>query len=389
MNQALSIYIHIPFCKHKCSYCDFCAVALGEAAQSRYLDALEVELSQCEEELSARTVDTIYIGGGTPNYLSPALLERLFSMLSRKIPNRRTPIREYAIECNPEFLSEEKLRLFTRYGINRLSIGLQSTQADDLHLLRRTHGSEDFLRAVHAARRFGFDNINVDLMYAIPGQTPDSLQRTLDTVLALHPEHLSCYSLILEEGTLLRRYVNEGKLREVEDTVYLRAYEQIHDTLIRNGYLQYEISNYAKPGYASYHNLSYWKRRPYLGFGASAFSFDCIDGTSIRRGSDPNVKQYTDHMLSGQCVQVEEEILTRRDAFEEEIFLGMRTIDGISPQGLSHAYPEFWTEKLQTMLQTLHNKELIAYDFSRDILRLTETGIHVSNRVFVDLLSCE
>ena len=268
------IYIHIPFCVRKCAYCDFLSAPADEKTQAEYVKALQTEIYQTAKLLSENpyTVDTVFFGGGTPSILAPGHVKALADTLRESFPFAENA--EITIECNPGTLDEEKAAVYRQAGINRISFGLQSANNRELKMLGRIHTMEEFVKSYETARAAGFDNINIDLMSALPGQTFESFLHTLDTVLALKPEHISMYSLILEEGTALYEHLDrypalpdEDTEREMYDTACLR--------LADNGYHQYEISNFAKEGKACRHNLSYWERKNYLGFGTGAASLLC------------------------------------------------------------------------------------------------------------------
>ena len=268
------IYIHIPFCVRKCAYCDFLSAPADEKTQAGYVKALQTEIYQTAKLFSENpyTVDTVFFGGGTPSILVPKHIKALMDTLREcfALPEAA----EITIECNPGTLDEEKAAVYRQAGINRISFGLQSANNRELKMLGRIHTMEEFVKSYETARAAGFDNINIDLMSALPGQTFESFLHTLDTVLALKPEHISMYSLILEEGTALYEHLDRYPALPDEDTE-----RQMYDTaclrLADNGYHQYEISNFAKEGKACRHNLSYWERKNYLGFGIGAASLRC------------------------------------------------------------------------------------------------------------------
>ena len=268
------IYIHIPFCVRKCAYCDFLSALADEKTQAEYVKALQTEIYQTAKLLSENpyTVDTVFFGGGTPSILAPGHVKALADTLRESFPFAENA--EITIECNPGTLDEEKAAVYRQAGINRISFGLQSANNRELKMLGRIHTMEEFVQSYETARAAGFDNINIDLMSALPGQTFESFLHTLDTVLALKPEHISMYSLILEEGTALYEHLDRYPALPDEDTE-----RQMYDTaclrLADNGYHQYEISNFAKEGKACRHNLSYWERKNYLGFGTGAASLLC------------------------------------------------------------------------------------------------------------------
>ncbi|MBR5733244.1 MAG: radical SAM family heme chaperone HemW, partial [Lachnospiraceae bacterium] len=301
----MELYIHIPFCVKKCRYCDFLSFAGKEACFKDYIAALCAELDSYRPLIRERGLDTIFIGGGTPSILPVSLMVQLLERVDSLIAESGAKPREYTIECNPGTLDREKLRLYKGHGINRLSIGLQSANDAELKLLGRIHDYDCFLDNYRLAREEGFDNINIDLISALPGQTAASWERTLRTVARLNPEHISAYSLIIEPGTPFYEIYGEdsenAKFRNQSGTVdsgdgagsmpplpdedeERRIYRMTSDILSEYGYSRYEISNYSKPGRESKHNLGYWTGADYIGAGLGASSYLC------ERGADGRLK---------------------------------------------------------------------------------------------------
>lgn len=289
--QYLGIYIHIPFCIKKCSYCDFLSFSAGKMEQENYIFALLGEISKWGEYYGKKgrdyQVSTIYFGGGTPSVLESVYIKEIFSAIKNSYTIKSDA--EITIECNPKTADYNKFDSYLKIGINRLSIGLQSVHNNELKQIGRIHTWEDFLQTYRAARSAGFSNINLDIMSALPDQTYDSYYKTLETVIRLNPKHISSYSLIIEEGTLFFDMYQQGILHLPDEDLERQMYYNTNKFLEQSGYHRYEISNYAKTGYESKHNSSYWKRENYLGFGLGSSSF--ID--NIRFQNITDFTQYT------------------------------------------------------------------------------------------------
>lgn len=309
MNDIKSCYIHIPFCSNICSYCDFCKFYYQDTLVEQYLDILLKEIS---EKYQGDFLDTIYIGGGTPSVLSLSQLEKLLSGLRCLHYSLET---EFTIECNLLDLTEEKLRLFKKFGINRLSIGIQSSHAENLKFLERNYTKKDIISYVMFAKKY-FSNINLDLIYAIPGETIEMLKEDLKFFLSLEVPHISAYSLMIEENTKL----GIQKIKPVSEKLDLLMYETIYKTFVECGYSHYEISNYALLGYESRHNQTYWANQQYYGFGIGASGYV----GSTRYTNTRNVKKY----LAGNYLKEQEFITLSIDASNYAI-LGFRTLRGV------------------------------------------------------------
>jgi len=310
------LYIHIPFCIKKCKYCDFNSfIACGKEKES-YLDALFAEM----DEYKGEHFDTVFIGGGTPTSLSEEMLQMLLKKINHTFVIEKDA--EFSIEANPKTVTREKLEIMLQNGVNRLSIGVQSFVDEELLAIGRAHTKDDAIETIMMARQAGFDNISIDLMTAIPKQTKYSLLETLKTALLQNPNHISCYSLILEEGTPLFDEVNLGKTTLLNEDDERELYDTAVDFLQNNGYMQYEISNFAKGGKLSRHNLKYWSCDEYIGVGLSAHSF--ADG--VRFSNTDDFSQY----ISGKYHNEEKTVLTKNDMMSEFVFLGLRKIEGIS-----------------------------------------------------------
>lgn len=382
----LGFYVHIPFCVQKCNYCDFLSFSGMESMQEKYVAALCQEIELLEEKytglkLQETQTDTIYIGGGTPSILNPELIKKILCKLKER--SFLSPTAEITIEANPGTLTKEKLCAYHEMGINRLSIGLQSASNTELMLLGRIHTWEEFQQNYLAAREAGFQNINIDIMTALPGQTENRLKQTLEQVLELEPEHISAYSLILEEGTpFYQSYVKEdaGKdnmllhlpTEEKERSLYYLT----RDMLIQYGYHHYEISNFAKPDFESRHNSSYWNRTPYLGLGLGASS---LFGDRRFR----NVTGLSDYIKSP--TEFEEQILLDRAAkMEEFMFLGLRLLRGIEIGAFEQNFQTTLEHEYGTEINKLKKEGLLLE--KNGFLSLTASGIDYGNYVFSSFL---
>lgn len=395
-NRSLGIYVHIPFCVRKCEYCDFLSMPADAKTRDAYCEALlqEIEKAGQHYRQEAYEVDTIFFGGGTPSILDPKWLEAILRAIGENFRVKgwkchgttveRTGETEVTIECNPGTLSEEKLRIYTRAGINRISMGLQSADNRQLALLGRIHTWEDFLESARLVKKH-FQNWNVDLMSALPGQSVESYEQTIRQVLELEPTHISAYSLIIEEGTpfyekyeedeLLRQRGEKPQVLPDEETERV-MYEMTARILKECGYDRYEISNYAKAGCASRHNERYWKRQDYLGLGLGASS--CMDNVRFKNCSD--MEEY----LAGNFEKEDVEWLTREEQMEEMMFLGLRRMEGVDAEEFRKEFGIGITDVFGEVLTQLEKEHLLSCDGGK--IRLTQKGIDVSNYVLSQFL---
>ena len=371
-DTSFELYIHIPFCVRKCAYCDFLSASGSEEAKASYTEALLREIEAVKTE--KREVSSIFVGGGTPSALSPSLMGDIFEKIYKSFSV--APDAEITIEANPGTLSKEKLFLYRNVGINRLSLGLQSPEAAELKSLGRIHTYEEFLESFSLAREAGFQNINVDLMCALPDQTYEGWIRNLRTVAALHPEHISAYSLIIEEGTpFAKRKLNLPD----EDTEY-RMYEDTAGILAEYGYEQYEISNYAKKDLACQHNVGYWTRKEYLGLGLGAASL----WGNQRFSNTSDFSAYLKDSDSPEKIRENRETLSLEAEMSEFMFLGLRMTKGVSKA-------EF-LEGFGTPIESVYGNVLDKYksvgllEEKEGRIFLTRAGIHVSNGVMAEFL---
>ena len=382
----LEIYIHIPFCVKKCAYCDFLSAPSTEEERERYVNLLCEEIAASSVRAKEYEVVTVFFGGGTPSILKGEQIERILKVLRERFAIAENA--EITLEMNPGTVTGEKLEIYKRAGINRLSIGLQSVHNGELKMLGRIHTYEEFLESYHMAREAGFDNMNVDLISAIPGQTVESWKKTLSTILELQPEHISAYSLILEPGTpFYELYAKENDKAEKllpDEDAERQMYRQTIVMLKEAGYERYEISNYSRPGYECRHNLGYWNRVPYLGFGIGAASLVpqemSVKGKMCRYSNPDNIEEYQKCFLD----KFKGEPLEREDEMEEFMFLGLRKTSGVLKGQFRSCFQTGIEEVYGGQLEKLKNFRLIEENEER--IWLTERGIDVSNMVFVEFM---
>ena len=371
--KPLELYIHIPFCVKKCDYCDFLSGPAGKERQREYFQALEREIAAVPD-FSDREITTVFIGGGTPSVPDPSLVGEMLDQIRNKF--FVAPDAEITIEANPGTLYKEKLQIYLEHGINRLSLGLQSPQNRELKILGRIHTWEEFQESFFMARDAGFSNINIDLMSAIPDQTYEGWIHNLRTVAGLDPEHISAYSLIIEEGTpFASRTLNLPD----EDAEY-NMYEATAQILREYGFEQYEISNYAKKGRECRHNVGYWIRQDYLGFGLGASS---LYGKE-RFANTQDMKKYLENSRTPEKIREKEPPLTREDEMAEFMFLGLRMTRGISKAEFERQFGSEIDAIYGDVLRKYKSMGLLLEENGR--IFLSREGIHVSNSVMADFL---
>ncbi len=370
MKKEIGLYVHVPFCVRKCAYCDFASFAGRERDEEQYVDAV---LREAEARaLPDAAVATLYIGGGTPSLLPPALMDRLLSGLRKTFDF--APGAECSCECNPGTVTPGFLSVLRANGINRLSFGAQASQARLLSLLGRIHTWAQVRESVAMARQAGFQNINLDLMLGLPTQTADDLRETLFEALALSPTHLSCYGLIVEEGTKMHRMVTSGAWVLPEEEEERDMYELCRETLFRHGFEQYEISNFALPGSACRHNMDCWKRKEYIGLGSAACGFL----GNIRYQNPPDLSDY----LNGK--PAEETVISPGEARFESMMLGLRMTEGVSDASFTAAHGVSIREAFGERLDKPLRQGLI--EWADGFLRLTRKGMDMQNSVLVELM---
>lgn len=378
MLNELGIYIHIPFCKQKCYYCDFVSYSNKCSEVKEYIESLKKEIE--EFDFSNYKVTSIYIGGGTPSYIDSIYIVEILSELKEKLKCNLIEFKdiEITIEVNPGTVDTKKLNDYKKSGINRLSIGLQSTKNDILKKIGRIHTYQEFLEIYKLARETGFKNINIDLMIGIPGQKIGDLKNTLQDIIKLKPEHISVYSLIIEENTPIEKMLENGEIKLPDEDLERNMYWYVKNTLELNGYNHYEISNFAKLGKESRHNLNCWNQEEYIGFGVAAHSY--LNG--IRFSNTINVEEYIQHLENNrkeENIQIEES-QSLEDKKNEFMMLGFRKIQGVDIARFKEKFidnPIFlYREKLNKLVE----EGLIEVDLNH--IKLTNKGIDLANLVF-------
>ena len=381
--KELELYLHIPFCERKCAYCDFLSAPADPPVRISYIKKLQEEIAYYGPQFEEYQVSSIFFGGGTPTILEGYQLAAILETVKEHF--HLAADAEITVECNPGTLTAGKAEKLVQTGFNRLSMGLQSADDRELQLLGRIHNFAQFLESYDLARKAGFENINVDLMSALPGQTLKSWQNTLQKVTALRPEHISAYSLIVEEGTpFYERFAEDERIREEgghprllpEEDVERQMYELTERFFHTKGYERYEISNYAKPGYECRHNCGYWTRKDYLGLGLGASSF--VEHQRFQNTSD--LKEY----LEQEYHHIHIETLDKKSEMEEYMFLGLRLMAGVSRQQFEKTFQVTLDSVYGEVLRKLKGEQLI--EEVAGYVRLTEHGIDVSNYVLSEFL---
>ena len=370
-----ALYLHIPFCRSRCVYCDFCSSTYGRGVQSAYVQALLQELRQRSGEIKGDLVSSVYIGGGTPSVLSDKDLSAIFHAIHSVYNIKENA--EVTLEANPDDVTTERVRAWKDMGINRLSLGVQSLDDRLLQMLNRRHTSRQAVHAVEAAFRKGLDNVSIDLMYGLPMLDMPSWEQTLELALALPVTHLSAYCLSVENGTVMAQKVEQGGWQLPDDELAEAQYKYLISATLEAGFEHYEISNFARKGKFSRHNSSYWDGTPYIGLGAGAHSYDGC----VRRANTTNVLNY---VQSNGNVPYNSETLTKFDQINEMLFLSLRTSRGLNLSLLKKCFGEDVFRVVMQQAQPHIVQGRLKQD--GDTLRLTEAGIFVSNDVLSDLL---
>lgn len=373
------IYLHIPFCKRRCIYCDFFSTTENEKKEA-YIQALVKELELRKDYLSEETIDTIYLGGGTPSQLEEKDFTQLFDHIYKVYPVN--PAAEITLEANPDDLTPAYVNMLRGLPFNRLSMGIQTFKEDTLRLLHRRHTAAQAQQAYQCCREAGFQNISIDLMYGLPGETLEDWQKDLQTAIDMHPEHISAYHLIYEEGTPLWKLKETHKMEETDEDLSVSLFKELIHTLKAHGYEHYEISNFCQPGYYSRHNSSYWTGKKYLGCGPSAHSYN---GTS-RQWNVASLSQYIQGIQQGTPCQEKEELdlYTRYNDF---VITRLRTAYGIPTELLKNVFGETLYNYCMRMASSYLKQGLLTWD--HHILKLTEKGIFISDGIMSDLLWVE
>lgn len=378
----LGIYVHVPFCKRKCNYCDFISYSDKLNIADEYFEAVEREINSYD--LEKYNVTTIYIGGGTPSYVDSKYIYNILQTLKIKLIDNETDFEdiEITIEVNPGIVSEEKLITYKNQGINRISVGLQSTNNELLNQIGRIHNYQDFLNTYELIKKVGFDNINIDLMIGLPNQTIQNLKESLEEIKRLEPNHISIYSLIVEEGTEIDKQLRSGKIKLPNEEIERQMYWYVKNTLEIAGYNHYEISNFARDGYESKHNLNCWKQKEYIGIGIAAHSY--VD--RIRYSNTSNIEKYIEanfgkeQELEHKRIRIIEEIQSPEEKKKEYMLLGLRMIQGVCISDFKNKYVDNPIFIYRKELEELVGKRLVTIE--GDHIKLTNRGLDVANQVW-------
>lgn len=378
----MELYIHIPYCRQKCRYCDFASYAGQEATMAAYVDALLRESDAMAAYAKDTPIQTVFIGGGTPSTLPAPLLKKLLTGLHERfiIPEGV----EFTSEANPGTLTPEWLDAAVSGGVNRLSMGMQTAQPELLRTLGRIHRYEDVVESVQLARSMGISNLSVDLMFGLPGQTPDMWRESLAAALALKVEHMSCYGLIPEDGTPLKHDLDTGRLILPDEANERQMYDDTLRILAQHGYNQYEISNFAKPGYACQHNIGYWTRVPYIGLGASAASFLQTKSGGLRLTNPASIRDYIAMADEQAWRRRERTSLLPEDARFESLMLGLRMTAGVSEADFAAMHGVTLDDYCGNVLRQQEARGLLVHQDGR--WALTRRGMDVQNAILVEIM---
>lgn len=377
--KELGIYIHIPFCKQKCYYCDFISYSNKCDEIPEYIRSLIKEID--EFDFKNYKVTTIYFGGGTPSYIDSDYINQILAKINEKIQYKNA---EITIEVNPGTVTEKKLKDYIEAGINRISIGLQSTKNQLLKQIGRIHTYEEFLDTYNLAKKVGFKNINIDLMLGLPNQSIEDLKESLGKIVTLNPNHISVYSLIIEEGTPISKLLEEGKIQLPEEDEERRMYWYVKNVLELNGYNHYEISNFSKKGKESKHNMNCWNQKEYVGFGVAAHSY--ING--VRYSNTEKIEKYIENIQrlhnTKETIYEIHEKQTIKDKQKEYMLLGLRKIEGVSIAKFKEKFVENPIFLFRKELDILSKENLLEID--GDKIRLTSKGLDLANQVWEEFV---
>lgn len=376
IKNKIGIYVHIPFCKKKCDYCDFISYCGKDDLIEKYVDSVKKEIENVKIKSE---ITTIYIGGGTPSYIDSKYIVQILEKIKEKNVAQDA---EITIEVNPGTVTQEKLQDYINCGINRISIGLQTTNDELLKQIGRIHNYEQFLETYKMAKKVGFKNINVDLMLGLPNQRIIDLKESLENVLKLAPKHISVYSLIVEDGTPIANKIENGKLKLPDDELERNMYWYVKNTLELNGYKHYEISNFAQKGYESKHNMNCWNQMEYVGIGAAAHSYRDI----TRYSNTEDIKEYIKNVQKGEFERnrIIHEIQKEEDSKKEFMLLGLRKIDGIKISEFKNKFGDNPIYLYRKELKKLSDEKLII--IQDDNIRLSNKGIDLANLVWEEFV---
>jgi len=378
--KKLGLYIHIPFCKRKCHYCDFISFSGKQELIDKYIKSLKQEINNYKIGKEEYLIETIYFGGGTPSYIDSSYIIEIIKTLREKFNISENA--EVTIEINPGTVDEQKLKDYYNAGINRISFGLQSTKSELLKLVGRIHSYSSFLEAYNIARTIGFKNINVDLMIGLPVQNMQDIEKDLERIINLKPEHISVYSLIVEEGTIIEEKIKNKELYLPSEELERKMYWEVKEELEKNGYIHYEISNFAKKGFESKHNLSCWNQEEYIGFGLAAHSY--INNTRYSNIEDlENYIVGVDAHIDPQ-MKTTHEIQNKEDKMKEYMLLGLRKIEGIKISEFKNKFVDNPIYLYRESLNKLVVQGIIEIDI--DNIKLTNKGIDLANLVWEEFI---
>lgn len=388
MKDSPGLYIHIPFCKSKCIYCDFYSGGISDEKEKLYIEALLNELRLRKNELHI-TPDTIYLGGGTPSLLKEDSFKILVEGIFNILPDINT-LQEFTVEANPEDVTHEKCKLWKSLGVNRISMGVQSFHDDELMTIRRRHTASTAIEAYRLLRKY-FQNISIDLMFGLPGQTISKFEKNIDTAIELNPEHISCYSLTIEPKTPIQLLIAKGKLELPKEENYVKMWNLLNIKLKEAGYLHYEISNYSKPGHESVHNSKYWHNIAYLGLGPSAHSYD---GIEIRRFNPSFLNRYLDYYsdIISERINKEKdeqlafykfEKLTSTELKEEMIMTSLRTSEGLNTDDFTSRFGVKAYNELMAAIKKYEQGDLLT--INNEKISLTERGMMISDNIISNI----
>ena len=375
------IYIHIPFCRKICNYCDFYKMVVSVKTQTEYINYMLIDLDETIKKYSIKNIDTIYIGGGTPSALPIDLLEKLFKKLLESFELEK--IKEFTIEVNPEDLSEEFVLLCKKYFVSRISIGVQTFQIENYQVLGRVTDFNLLKDKVEMLNNYGLTNYSFDLIYAVPNSNIDSLKKDIDLILKLKPRHISTYSLILEDKTILSHMIKKKEFELIDENLDYEMYNTVVSSLKENGFVHYETSNFSQPGYESKHNLIYWNCDEYYGIGPSAASL--VNGVRFAKVS--NLKKYYDFLNKKEETVLEYEVLDERRLMEDFIMLGLRKVQGINLFDFKNKFNKEIFEVFPIVNKLIEEGMLEIYcDESKTFLKICEKHIYISNYVISKIL---